>query len=196
MILGPRKPPPDNYGPPKMTDLDNLTMPTARNPGMEIYDPQNAWPSAPARIYLQINPLAGGVYQTGYDPATERYWLRSMRYAGGGWSAWKTTTGGQDPPVPINGSLGGDKRTITIGFDLTLDPNSVPAADAFTIVCNTQTRPTLTVAMMPPDGVYLTVAADMPFSSAIDVSYIAPGTGQLRSVDGVNVASFQNFRIQ
>lgn len=179
------------------TDLDALTVPFVRDPGVAVYDPVNAWPSAPAYIVLQIESLVGGVCQIGYDPTTGRYWIRSMLYAGGGWSDWKSASGQENaPPVPISGQLSGDKLSVTIGFDLSLDPNSTPASDAFTIVCNTQNRPVLSVLVAPPTSIRLAVQDTMPFSAAIDVSYVAPATNPLRSIDGVNVASFQNFRIQ
>lgn len=179
------------------TDLDAITVPFVRDPGLAVYDPVNAWPSAPAYIVLQIESLVGGVCQIGYDPVTSRYWIRSMRYAGGGWSDWASTSGQENaPPVPVSGQLSADKLSVIIGFDLSLDPNSTPLPDAFALVCNTQNRPVLTVLAAPPTSVRLTVQDTMPFSAAIDVSYIAPTINPLRSVDSINVASFQNFRIQ
>ena len=73
-----------------MTNLDNLTAPTALNPGMEIYDPVNGWADASSRIYVQVNQIVGGVCQIGYDPVTSGYWMRALQY-GGAWSDWITT---------------------------------------------------------------------------------------------------------
>jgi hypothetical protein len=71
------------------TDLDTMTTPYVRDAGVEVIDPVNAWPLAPARILVQLVSLVGGVCQIGHDPETGRYWVRVLRHSGGGWSSWQ-----------------------------------------------------------------------------------------------------------
>jgi hypothetical protein len=95
------------------TDLDTMTTPYVRDAGVEINDPANAWPLAPARILLQLVSLVGGVCQIGHDPETSQYWIRVLRYSGGGWLPWQELKEEQ-PPVPplVVGSLAPAQATI------------------------------------------------------------------------------------
>lgn len=181
-----------------MTDLDNMTTPSVRNPGVEVFGPANAWPSASTRVYVQINPIVGGVSQIGYDPATGRYWLRKLHYAGGGWSTWTEAGGGTTPsipPVPIDAVRSGNLLAVLIEFDLSLDPGSIPAPTAFSVTHNTS-RTVTAVTLVPPATVQCSVSQVMSGAGTTEVSYTAPGVMPLRSVDGVNVASFVNFPVQ
>lgn len=84
-------------------NLDVFTTPNNPNdPGHEIFDPENAWPGAPSRIYVvthRSGPL--GVYQYGYDPDTGMGWLRSMPEPGAVWTPW-VNSGNPPPPIVIN----------------------------------------------------------------------------------------------
>jgi hypothetical protein len=91
------------------TNLDNLTVPTAFNPGMEVYDPVNGWAGASSRIYVQVNQIVGGVCQIGHDPTSSGYWMRTLHH-GGAWSDWITTAPSL-PPLVVS-SLNPAEATI------------------------------------------------------------------------------------
>src|SRR5262245_32151789 len=96
-------------------DLNNFTAPIRPWTAAEIFDPVNAWPGAPSRIYVELNRMVGGIRttdvsglsQTGFDPQTRRHWIRFKTWDGAAWGAWQTTTGGLTPPVPLQGFTSG-----------------------------------------------------------------------------------------
>jgi hypothetical protein len=86
-------------------DLDNLTTPSPQT-AHEIPDPVNGWPDAGSTVYVDVNRMAGGVYQIGHDPAAGTYWLRFLKWdEGGGWHDWQQliTPPPPSPPPPAAG---------------------------------------------------------------------------------------------
>jgi hypothetical protein len=69
-------------------DLDLMTRPTSFGSEFEVYDAVNAWAGAPAHFYMQVNRMHQGVYQMGYDPEADVYWMRWLQYPAGTWSEW------------------------------------------------------------------------------------------------------------
>jgi hypothetical protein len=76
-----------------MTDLNTMHLPTGSE--YEVFEPENAWAGAPARIVVQVNRFAGGTYQLGYDPESGLHWYRT--YAGT-WGEWTDFVA--EPPPP------------------------------------------------------------------------------------------------
>lgn len=68
-------------------DMDMMTVP-AFGAEYEIYDPINAWAGAPTHIYAQVCRMHQGVYQMGWDPDADAYWLRWKRGDTGTWGDW------------------------------------------------------------------------------------------------------------
>lgn len=76
-------------------DLDLVTT-WARGAESEVYDHSNAWTDASSPIYVAVYRYRGGVFQVGYDPATDKHWIRSKSNdEEAAWTAWTDF-----PPVP------------------------------------------------------------------------------------------------
>lgn len=73
-----------------MADFDTLTVPDdPYGEGREFYDPVNVWPGASSRVYVSVHRSGpNAIYQLGYDPESDKSWVRSLRAAGEAFSTW------------------------------------------------------------------------------------------------------------
>jgi hypothetical protein len=179
------------------TDLNNWTLPFQRGGVNELFDATNAWPSASARIYVDVNKTPNGVYQTGYDPVSGRNWMRYKAYEdAAAWTAWKTFDGGAaaDAPLPIAARTVLTVPVVDVAFSLLLDPTSTPATTAFVV-----TGKTVTAVVVAPPGLpnicRLTLNSALPAGGSPTVSYTKPAPPTLKSTDAVDVATFASFAI-
>jgi hypothetical protein len=76
-------------------NLDTMHLPLYAE--REVFEPENAWPGASGRVVVQVNKMAGGVYQVGYDPELGTHWLRPGN--SGAWGDWVEMVAPPDPPV-------------------------------------------------------------------------------------------------
>ena len=118
------------------------------------------------------------------------------------WSTYLTRTihVGRDArePTPLRATIRGTSAELTIAFDETLDPGSVPDLSAFTVKVDTVAVNFATGGAAELDGADLTLTleeARNPSSSAITVSYTRPGTGNLRDGRRNEVADFTALRV-
>jgi len=179
------------------TDLNNWTLPIQRGGALELFDATNAWPSAPARLYVDVNRTPTGVYQTGYDPISNRSWMRYKAYENAAaWSAWKTFDGGAaaDAPLPIAAVALPGLLQVDVSFSLNLDGTSTPATTAFAV-----TGKTVTTVLVAPSGApnvcRLTLNTALPAGGSPTVGYTKPAPPTLKSTDGIDVANFAAFAI-
>jgi hypothetical protein len=86
-------------------NLDLLTTPLLLNQCGEVFEPENAWPDAPGRIFLTVLQMIRGiVIQIGMDaePGPAPLWMRQKLTAGGDWGAWQNVDligGAPAPPA-------------------------------------------------------------------------------------------------
>lgn len=78
-------------------NLNTMHLPTGSGVEREIFEPENAWPDASGRVIVQTNKMQGGVYQVGYDPETDKHWVRSGN--SGAWGEWITMPDIPEPPA-------------------------------------------------------------------------------------------------
>lgn len=78
-------------------NLDLMTTPSF-GAEYEIYDAVGAWDGAPSHFYLQCNRMHRGIYQMGFNPDDESYWIRWLQEGDAGWADW-TLMAPQPPPV-------------------------------------------------------------------------------------------------
>jgi hypothetical protein len=179
-------------------DLNNWTMPLQRGGSAEIWDPLNAWPSAPSRIYVDVNRMPYGSYQTGYDPVTGRNWMRYKAFDDASWSTWKSFDGSTTPdaPVPISAYAIDTRASVVVNFSILLDPSSIPLTTAFAVTGRTVSTVYIGAATAGgPNTCKLVLNTPLPATGSPTVSYTQPAPPRLKSIDGVDVASFSNFAI-
>jgi hypothetical protein len=75
-------------------NLDTMHLPLYAE--REVFEPENAWPGASGRVVVQVNKMAGGVYQVGYDPELGTHWLRPGN--SGAWGDWVEMVAPPPPP--------------------------------------------------------------------------------------------------
>jgi len=178
------------------TDLDLFNLPLQRGGIREIFDATNAWPGAPAHLYFDINRTPFGVYQTGYDPDTQRCWMRYKAFPDSPWTVWKTFEGSQqaDAPLVQNAYRIEGGSAVLVSFSVVLDRSAVPANTAFTV-----TSRTVTSVLVGPGGdtnsVKLILNSNLANTGNPVVSYVQPAPPRLKSIDGIDVASFSNLAI-
>jgi hypothetical protein len=182
------------------TDLDLWNLPLQRGGVLEIFDPVHAWPGAPSgptgRIYVDVNRIPFGAYQTGYDPITQRCWMRYKAFDDSPWTAWRTFEGSLAPDAPLaNTAYAVDSRnTIEVNFTVALDPTATPATTAFAV-----TGKTVTAVSVAPAGksnvVRLSLNTPLAATGNFTVGYTQPAPPRLKSSDQVDVASFSNLSI-
>ncbi|MXX73770.1 MAG: sulfatase-like hydrolase/transferase [Holophagales bacterium] len=80
-------------------------------------------------------------------------------------------------------------HTVRLIYDGPLNANSVPPADAFTVVVNPGYRP-VDIAAVVVDGseVVLTLSASLPVGDTVGLTYETPGSGEIQDADGLFVA--------
>ena len=106
-----------------------------------------------------------------------------------------------DTTSPRFRSAAVELRTLTIDFDDALDPDSVPAAGAFTV----KIRPgfdgpeedTIAVSGVDISGstVTLTLSSSFVHGRTVTVSYTPPDSNRLRDIPGNDVAEFTDRRV-
>jgi len=179
-------------------DLDVWTMPLTHGGSAEIFDPLNAWPNAPGRIYVDVNRMPYGSYQTGYDPSTGRNWMRYKAFEDASWSTWRSFDGSTvpDAPYPISCYAIDNRGSIIINFSILLDPASIPLGGAFTVTGKSVANVYIGSATAGgANACKLVLNSNLPASGNPTVSYTQPAPPRLRSVDGVDVASFTTLPI-
>jgi hypothetical protein len=187
-------------------DLDNYTSPQRPWTAQEIYDPVNAWPGAPSRIYVELNRMVGGaystdvtgLYQTGFDPLTRRHWMRFKTWGGGAWTEWGPVPGDAWPlglasPVPWDATLAANRVSIVLLFSLALDASAVVPQQQFILTVNGAAKTVVSVNIIQNGmAVRLVTRTDMA-GATVTLAYAPPG---LKSVDGVDVAGFSDFPVK
>ncbi|MYB20222.1 MAG: sulfatase-like hydrolase/transferase [Holophagales bacterium] len=79
--------------------------------------------------------------------------------------------------------------TVKLIYDGPLNGNSVPAADAFTVVLNPGYRPAeVTSVIVNGSEVVLTLSERVPVGDTVGFTYEVPGSGEIQDADGLFVA--------
>ncbi|EGV32478.1 outer membrane protein [Thiorhodococcus drewsii AZ1] len=80
--------------------------------------------------------------------------------------------------------------SITLFFDETMDPDSVPAASSFIVMKGGSTAVTVSTVTVSGNTVVLGLAAPLADADVIDVTYTPPATTPLQDVAGNDAATF------